>query len=96
MTVVTQWGFTPWQDAMHAWQVVAMKTRLFLFAAVTFLSLPACKRDKPLTEKAKDSINDGLDRRPGEKARDAAEDAADAVKEAGNEVNEAVKDATSK
>lgn len=73
-----------------------MKIHLLFLAAVTLLALPACKRDKPLSEKAKDSINDGLDRRPGEKARDAAEDAADAVKEAGKEVKEAVKDATSK
>ena len=71
-----------------------MKTPLLLIALATFLVLPACEQDKPVTGKAKDGINDALDRRPGEKVRDAAEDAADALKDAGKEAKEAVKDAT--
>lgn len=74
--------------------VATMKTPLLLIALATLLILPSCEQDKPVTGKAKDGINDALDRRPGEKVRDAAEDAADAVKEAGKEAKEAVKDAT--
>ena len=74
--------------------VEAMKTPLLLIALATLLVLPSCEQDKPVAGKAKDGINDALDRRPGEKVRDAAEDAADAVKDAGKEAKEAVKDAT--
>ena len=72
----------------------AMKPHhLFILAAI-LLALPACERDKPVTGKAKDGINDALDRRPGEKVRDASEDATDAIKDAGKEVKDAVKEAT--
>lgn len=41
-----------------------------------------------------DNANDILDRRPGEKVRDAAEDVGDELKGAGKEIKETVKDAT--
>lgn len=45
------------------------------------LSLPlASCREKTLGEKIEDKVNDGLDRRPAEKLRDAGEDIKDSVK----------------
>ena len=70
-----------------------MKLHHLLFVTATLLALPACEK-KSTSEKVKDGINDALDRRPGEKVRDAAEDAKDAVKDAGKDVKDAVKDAT--
>ena len=71
-----------------------MKTPILIITLASLLGLTACDKDKPNTGKAKDGVNDALDRRPGENVRDAAEDAADAVKDAGKEVKETVKDAT--
>ena len=59
-----------------------MKLHHLLIITTSLLALPACERNKPASEKVQDSINDGLDRRPGEKVRDAAEDTKDAVKDA--------------
>ena len=71
-------------------------TRTLLFALPLLFTLAAC--DKPpeptLGSNNKDSLNDALDRRPNEKARDAVESTGDAVKEAGGEIKDAVKDAT--
>ena len=58
-----------------------MKLLKLLMVVAALLTLPACEKQSP-TDKAKDSVNDALDRRPGEKVRDAAEDAKDAVKDA--------------
>lgn len=45
------------------------------------LSLPLVScREKTLGEKVKDKVDDGLDRRPAEKLRDAGEDLKDSVK----------------
>ncbi len=74
--------------------MVGMKTPILLITLATLLTMPACERDKPITGKGKDGLNDALDRRPGENVRDAAEDAGDAVKDAGKGVKDAVKDAT--
>jgi hypothetical protein len=52
---------------------------------------PACERKPTVTEKVTDKVNDALDRRPGEKVRDAAEETKDAVKDAANDVKDAVK-----
>lgn len=65
-----------------------------LLAAAALLVLPACDDKEPLGDKIEEGVNDALDRRPGEKVRDAAEDAADAVGDAAKEVKDAVKDAT--
>lgn len=67
---------------------------LILIITATFLVLPACDQTKTGTEKAMDNVDDALDRRPGEKARDAIEDAGDKLEDAGKEIKESVKDAT--
>lgn len=56
------------------------------------LAFAGCEQ-KTTGEKVKDKVDDALDRRPGEKARDAAEDLKDAAKDAGREIKGAVKDA---
>ena len=65
--------------------------RILLCAAIlpTFI---ACEK-KPQTtgEKIKDGVNDALDRRPGEKLRDAGEDLKDAAKDAKDAVKDAAK-----
>jgi hypothetical protein len=71
-----------------------MKLHQLIIVTAALLALPACERNKPTSEKVKDGVNDALDRRPGEKVRDAAEDAGDAVKEAGKDIKDAAKDAT--
>ena len=68
-----------------------MKLRYLLLIAAA-MTLPACEQKMTTTEKAKDNINDALDRRPHEKVRDAAEDAKDSLKDAGKDVKEVVKD----
>lgn len=70
-----------------------MKFRHSILAAI-LLAAAACEPKQTTTEKVKDKVNDALDRRPGEKVRDAAEDAKDAVKDAGKDLKRAVKDAT--
>lgn len=72
-----------------------MKIQQIILTIPTLLFLTACE-PKPQTmgERAKDNVNDALDRRPGEKVRDAAEDTKDAVKDAAKDVKGAVKDAT--
>jgi hypothetical protein len=61
-----------------------MKSTLATILSVAlFVSVTACeKKPKTPLEKVEDKVNDGLDRRPGEKVRDAAEDASDKVKDA--------------
>lgn len=60
----------------------------------TILVLPACNQAKTGTEKVVDNVNDALDRRPGEKALDAAEDAGDKLEDAGEEIKESIKEHT--
>lgn len=62
--------------------------------AAALLALVACEKPQTTSDKVKDNVNDALDRRPGEKVRDAAEDAKDAVKDAAKDTKRAVKDAT--
>ena len=78
-----------------------MKLHHLLILATALLALPACERKQTTTEKIKDKVDDALDRRPGEKVRDAGEDlkdaakdAKDGVKDAAKDVKDAVKDAT--
>lgn len=68
-----------------------MKLHHLFIATATLLVLPACQRKPTVTEKVTDKVNDALDRRPGEKIRDAAEDTRDAVKDAAKDVKDAVK-----
>ncbi len=74
-----------------------MKTSHTLLLALPLMfALSACNKpaEPMLGSNNKDSLNDALDRRPNEKARDALESAGDAVKEAGGDIKDAVKDAT--
>jgi hypothetical protein len=58
-----------------------MKTYLHtLLGAAILVSFSACK-EKSTGEKIEDKVKDGLDVRPNEKIRDAAEDVKDAVKD---------------
>ena len=59
-----------------------MKFRHSILATM-LLAAAACEQKQTTTDKVKDQVNDALDRRPGEKVRDAAEDAKDAAKDAG-------------
>lgn len=65
-----------------------------LMIAATIMMLPACDQPKTGTEKVMDNVDDALDRRPGEKVRDAAEDASDKLEDVGKDIKESVKDAT--
>jgi hypothetical protein len=64
-----------------------------LLVAAALVALPACE-PRTNSEKVENAVDDALDRRPGEKVRDAAEDAGDALKKAGADVKDAAKDAT--
>lgn len=59
-----------------------MKQYFVLVIAVMFLALPACEQKQTTTEKVMDRVDDALDRRPDEKARDIAEDIGDKVDDA--------------
>ncbi|QOJ23699.1 MAG: hypothetical protein HRU78_08570 [Gammaproteobacteria bacterium] len=63
-----------------------MKLRCLFMMMIALLTLAACEQ-KPAgtTEKVMDKVNDALDRRPNEKARDAIEDVTSAVKDASEE-----------
>lgn len=60
---------------------------LFMIAiAIALSTLSACgQKPTETTEKVVDKVNDALDRRPNEKARDAIEDITSAVKDATEE-----------
>ncbi len=72
-----------------------MKTTTLLLAlsAVAILPLTAasCQKQKGPAERVGEKIDDALDRRPGEKVKDAAEDVQDAAKDAADAVKDAVK-----
>jgi hypothetical protein len=70
-----------------------MKPYCLLLVAAALFALPACEQ-RTNSEKVENAVDDALDRRPGEKVRDAAENARDAIKEAGSDVKDAAKDAT--
>lgn len=74
-----------------------MKTgRTLLLTLPLLFALSACNKpaEPTLGSNNKDSLNDALDRRPNEQARDAVESTGDALKEAGGEIKDAVKDAS--
>lgn len=71
-----------------------MKLYYSLIIVAIIFVLSACDQNKTGSEKVMDNANDILDRRPGEKVRDAAEDVGDELKGAGKEIKETVKDAT--
>ena len=55
--------------------------RSYFILTTAVLAFAGCEPQKTTTEKVTDKVNDALDRRPGEKVRDAAEDTKDAVKD---------------
>ena len=67
---------------------------LILIITATILVLPACDQPQTGSDKVMNKVDDALDRRPGEKARDAAEDIGNELEDAGGEIKESVKDAT--
>lgn len=75
-----------------------MKMKLYylyiLMIATTIVVLPACDQPQTGSEKITDNVDDALDRRSGEKVRDAAEDASDKLEDVGKAIKESVKDAT--
>lgn len=66
-------------------------SRLIIPTAVLLMA-SACERNQTPAEKVGNKVDDALDRRPGEKVRDAAEDAKDAVKDAAGDTKDAAKD----
>lgn len=68
---------------------VQMKTNYCLLILVALFGLSACDGQPNVGEKVEDKVDDALDRRPGEKMRDAGED----LKDAGKDAKDAVKDA---
>ena len=68
-----------------------MKPYIHILASFAILiSFSACK-EKSTGEKIEDKVKDGLNVRPHEKIRDAAEDVKDAAKDAKDAVKDAVK-----
>jgi len=67
---------------------------LMLIITATILMLPACDQTQTGSEKVMNKVDDALDRRPGEKVRDAAEDAGDDLEDAAEEIEDSAKDAT--
>lgn len=65
---------------------------IFMIAGL-ILVLPACDQIQTGTNKVMDKVDDALDRRPGEKARDATEDLGNELEDASEEIKESVKDA---
>jgi methyl-accepting chemotaxis protein len=70
-----------------------MNMRHLLPLVVTSLLVLSACEDKSMVEKARDKVNDALDRRPAENVRDAAEDATAAAKDLGEAVKSAAADA---
>ena len=68
-----------------------MLATTLLFTGLAVTTMTSCER-KP--ETIGEKIDDALDNRPAEGARDTAEDVGDAVKDAASETKDAVKDAT--
>lgn len=65
-----------------------MKTTIAaVLLGISLVTLISCeKKSEPerVVDKIENKVDDALDRRPGEKIRDAAEDVADKVKDATN------------
>ncbi len=66
---------------------------LILIIGATFLTLSACDNKQTGSEKVMNKVDDALDRRPGEKIRDAAEDAGHELDDAAKAIKESAKDA---
>lgn len=72
-----------------------MRLRYFFMIAIALLTLSACeKKPADTTEKVMDKVNDALDRRPNEKARDAIEDITSAAKEASEKARGKIEEIT--
>ncbi len=74
-----------------------MKLSYFLIITIALLTLSACEQKEPDTsELIMDKIDDALDRRPNEKARDAIEDFSDSVNNTIDEFHEELEEITKK
>lgn len=72
-----------------------MKPRYFFIIVIALLTLSACEQKQTdTTAKVMDKVDDALDRRPNEKARDAIEDITSAAKEASEEAQGKIKEIT--
>jgi hypothetical protein len=78
------------KSAIHTLKAAGVSLCLLATPILLPLAMTSCERNESLKEK----VDDGLDRRPAEGVRDAAEDTGDAVKDAAKETKDAVKDAT--
>ena len=64
-----------------------------LLLAASLAALPGCAPKEQPLERARDAVDDALDRRPAEKLRDAAEDAKDAAVEMKDEAQKSLEEA---
>jgi hypothetical protein len=78
------------KSAIHTLKAASISLCLVACPMLLPLAMTGCERDDTIGEK----VDDALDRRPGEKVRDAGEDVKDAVKDAADDSKDAVKDAT--
>lgn len=78
------------KSAIHTLKATTLSLCFVAGATLVPLAMTSCERDDTVKEK----VDDALDRRPGEKVRDAGEDVKDAVKDAADDTKDAVKDAT--
>jgi uncharacterized protein YjbJ (UPF0337 family) len=62
--------------------------------AASLAALPGCGAKQEPIDRARDAVDDALDRRPAEKLRDAAEDATAAVREAADDAKDAAAEMT--
>ena len=89
-------GMARWMQPNSQMEKMKMKPYYFfiLIIAAAILVLPACDQSQTGTDKVMNKVDDALDRRPGEKVRDAAEDIGSELEDAGGEIKESVKDVT--
>jgi hypothetical protein len=70
-----------------------MKLIYLMIALLLSMMLVACEQKQTnTTEKVIDKVNDALDRRSDEKARDAIEDVSEAVEDASKELQKGIED----
>ncbi len=71
-----------------------MKSILGILLVALMLPMAACERQQGPAEQAGEKIDDALDQRPAEGARDAMEDAGAAVEDAAKDAKAAMENAT--
>lgn len=72
-----------------------MKLNYLIIAILLSMTLPACEQKQTgTTEKIIDKVNDALDRRPDEKARDTIEDVRETAEDTSKEIKEKLDEIT--